>query len=155
MKHPQKKQPKPKKCKAKGCENTFTQFRSTDKACSKKCLMEMNAMKQAGRVNPKQPKPKQTFTSLKKRFDSRDKDGLLPHVKNYFEAHGYDKSSVIVCEACKVKAAVDIHHIIPRSKFGRKRKDEQDAADNLIALCRGCHDLAHKNKLPTLNSKNN
>lgn len=50
------------------------------------------------------------------------------------------------CEVCG-KTAVDIHHIIPRSKFGKKTKELQDDVSNLIALCRECHDKAHNNKL--------
>lgn len=42
---------------------------------------------------------------------------------------------------------MDIHHIIPRSKFGSKRKDEQDDIKNLMALCRKHHDEAHAEKL--------
>lgn len=67
---------------------------------------------------------------------------LAPHVKNYFEAFGYDKSSFIPCEWCGSKS-VEIHHVEPRSKFGSKRKDEQDAPGNCIALCRMCHNKAH------------
>jgi len=37
----------------------------------------------------------------------------------------------------------DIHHIEPRSSFGSKRKDEQDKIENLIGLCRECHNKAH------------
>lgn len=64
------------------------------------------------------------------------------HVKNYMEALGYDKCDTILCEACG-KVGVDIHHIEFRSSFGSKRKGEQDAIDNLICLCRSCHDEAH------------
>lgn len=39
--------------------------------------------------------------------------------------------------------AVDIHHIIPRSKFGSKMKDVQDHITNLIGICRVHHDEAH------------
>jgi 5-methylcytosine-specific restriction endonuclease McrA len=67
---------------------------------------------------------------------------MQEHVLNYFKAFGYDQSSFIPCEWCN-SASVEIHHIEPRSKFGSKRKDEQDAPDNLIALCRMCHDKAH------------
>lgn len=54
---------------------------------------------------------------------------------------------VIMCEYCKSGVARDIHHIIPRSKFGSKRKEEQDHVTNLIGLCRPCHDDAHANKI--------
>ncbi len=58
------------------------------------------------------------------------------------EAIGFDESDFIPCEVCKTQA-VDIHHVIPRSKFGSKRKAIQDQANNLIALCRKHHDEAH------------
>jgi hypothetical protein len=64
------------------------------------------------------------------------------HVKNYFKAFGYTVGDFIPCEACG-KESVDIHHIEPRSKYGSKKKMEQDAPGNLIALCRECHDKAH------------
>jgi cytochrome c553 len=67
---------------------------------------------------------------------------LAPHVANYFQAFGYDKSSFIPCEWCGAKS-VEIHHVEPRSKFGSKNKAEQDAASNCIALCRSCHNDAH------------
>jgi 5-methylcytosine-specific restriction endonuclease McrA len=44
-----------------------------------------------------------------------------------------------VCRA----VSFEIPHIIPRSKFGSKRKHEQDSIENLIALCRPCHEKAH------------
>jgi 5-methylcytosine-specific restriction endonuclease McrA len=72
---------------------------------------------------------------------------LTPHVKIYFSHYGYCQEDNIVCENCGVRLAVDIHHIVPRSKFGKKRKDEQDKIENLIALCRQCHDKAHSNEL--------
>lgn len=67
---------------------------------------------------------------------------MQKHVKNYLAHHGLSGYEFIACETCGGKS-VEIHHIIPRSKFGSKRKDEQDAPDNLIALCRACHDRAH------------
>lgn len=69
---------------------------------------------------------------------------MQPHIKNYLKAFGYDESSFIKCEMpdCSQRS-VDIHHIVSRSKFGSKRKNERDAPDNLIALCRNHHDKAH------------
>ncbi len=52
----------------------------------------------------------------------------------------------IPCSVCN-QESVDLHHIEPRSKFGSKRKDEQDKVENLVALCRSCHDKAHANIL--------
>jgi len=48
------------------------------------------------------------------------------------------------CEYCHIYPVVDVHHIIYRSHFGKKRKHEQDQISNLIGLCRFCHDKAHK-----------
>lgn len=70
---------------------------------------------------------------------------MQKHIKNYLNHHGYSGFEFIPCEVCGGKA-VDIHHIIPRSKFGSKRKDEQDHHSNLIALCRLCHNKAHQDK---------
>lgn len=70
---------------------------------------------------------------------------MQKHVINYLNAHGYDESSFIPCKSCGGKS-VEIHHIVPRSKFGSKRKDEQDHPNNLVALCRKCHDKAHSDK---------
>lgn len=71
---------------------------------------------------------------------------MQPHIKNYLESISLSIADFIPCEVCGAKS-VDVHHIIPRSKFGKKRKDEQDAPANLIALCRGCHNQAHDNVL--------
>lgn len=71
---------------------------------------------------------------------------MQPHIKNYLKHFNYTTADVILCERCK-QVAVDIHHIIPRSKFGSKRKEEQDNVMNLIALCRDCHTDAHAEKI--------
>jgi 5-methylcytosine-specific restriction endonuclease McrA len=68
---------------------------------------------------------------------------MQPHVKAYFKHFGYDESSRFLCEHCHRAIANQIHHIEPRSKFGSKRKDEQDDVNNLIGLCYDCHDQAH------------
>jgi len=67
---------------------------------------------------------------------------MQPHIINYHKALGYIPGMWIACEVCYA-TSVDIHHIIPRSKFGSKRKAEQDHVTNLVALCRNCHNLAH------------
>ena len=63
---------------------------------------------------------------------------MQKHVKNYLQYFNYGIDDTIPCEICG-KKAVDIAHITPRSKFGSKRKDEQDHITNLCALCRDCH----------------
>ncbi|ASK29689.1 HNH endonuclease [Chryseobacterium sp. T16E-39] len=70
---------------------------------------------------------------------------MQKHTKNYLQFFKPHDEQNIPCEVC-ANRAVDIHHIIPRSKFGKKRKEEQDHVENLIALCRVCHDMAHDEK---------
>jgi len=61
---------------------------------------------------------------------------MRPHVKNYLKSTGHTIADVIYCELCG-NPAVDIHHIIYKSQGGT------DDVENLIALCRHCHDNAH------------
>jgi len=65
------------------------------------------------------------------------------HTFNYYTKFNYTQGDVILCEVCNA-VAVDIHHVIPRSKFGSKRKHEQDHWSNLIALCHHCHTISHQ-----------
>lgn len=59
------------------------------------------------------------------------------HTKVYFKFFDYDQSSFIPCEVCQAQA-VDIHHIDARGIGGSK---EKDVIENLMALCRDCHNL--------------
>lgn len=98
--------------------------------------------------NP-QPKPEPVPKKAKKPLKrAKVKAKILKngHTDNYYQYFGYAKGDFIPCEVCQVEA-VDIHHIEPRSRFGSKMKGtepgEQDHIENLIALCRKCHDKAH------------
>jgi 5-methylcytosine-specific restriction endonuclease McrA len=51
----------------------------------------------------------------------------------------YGETDFIPCEACG-RPAVDIHHI-------HGRGEGKDVIENLIALCRKCHDMCHAEKL--------
>jgi len=60
------------------------------------------------------------------------------HVKVYYEYFGYDSCDIIECEnphCCR--EAVDIHHIDARGMGGSKCADN---IENLMALCRACHE---------------
>jgi hypothetical protein len=64
------------------------------------------------------------------------------HVKmylDYYNLHG----EFIPCKVCN-NESVDIHHISPKGMGGTAGKD---VIGNLIALCRKCHEEAHKSKL--------
>jgi 5-methylcytosine-specific restriction endonuclease McrA len=67
---------------------------------------------------------------------------MKTHVSNYFQAFGYEVHSWIACEICG-RTGQDIHHIEPRSKFGSKNREDMDKIENLVCLCRKCHDDAH------------
>ena len=58
----------------------------------------------------------------------------------YFKHYSYVKEDIILCEVCNA-VAVDIHHIKYKSRGGG------DDIENLIALCRSCHNKAHDEKL--------
>jgi 5-methylcytosine-specific restriction endonuclease McrA len=57
------------------------------------------------------------------------------HTKVYLKAMGYDTTDFIPCEICQAKA-VDIHHIEARGMGGSK---QADTIENLMAVCRQCH----------------
>lgn len=60
------------------------------------------------------------------------------YTKIYLEYFGYGEEDIILCEVCEARKATDIHHIHCRGMGGSKLRDN---VDNLMALCRGCHDL--------------
>lgn len=62
---------------------------------------------------------------------------MKPYTKTYLQYFGYSGADFIPCEVCGSEA-VDIHHLTPRSL----RKDLINKIDNLMALCRSCHDRA-------------
>lgn len=61
---------------------------------------------------------------------------MKKHTRIYFDHFGYGDDSFIPCEICGARA-VDIHHIVRRGMGGSKTKDE---IQNLMALCRKCHE---------------
>jgi 5-methylcytosine-specific restriction endonuclease McrA len=61
---------------------------------------------------------------------------MKKHTKIYMEYFGYTIADFIPCEVCGSQA-VDIHHIKARGMGGSKLADR---IENLMALCRRCHD---------------
>jgi len=59
--------------------------------------------------------------------------------KNY---HNIADQDIILCWVCN-RVGVDIHHIETKGMGGTN----QDRIENLIALCRDCHNKAHSNEL--------
>jgi len=61
---------------------------------------------------------------------------MQKHTVVYLEAFNLDESDFVPCEVCSSRA-VDIHHIISRGMGGSKLRND---IENLMALCRECHD---------------
>jgi len=61
---------------------------------------------------------------------------MQKHTKIYLKHFKYGDQDFIPCENCG-KAAVDVHHLIYKSHGGT------DTIENLMALCRTCHDRVH------------
>ena len=55
----------------------------------------------------------------------------------------YGEQDFVMCEMCQQDRAVDIHHLTKQSKFGNKK--EKDYIENLMGLCRDCHNKAESN----------
>ena len=64
---------------------------------------------------------------------------MQKHTRIYMKYFDYGEQDFIPCEACG-REAVDIHHIHGRGK-------DKDIIENLMALCRRCHEKAHQEKL--------
>jgi len=64
---------------------------------------------------------------------------MKAYTKNYLKFFGYTTADFIACELCGAKA-VDIHHIRARGMGGTKERFINQV-ENLMALCRECHDL--------------
>lgn len=63
---------------------------------------------------------------------------MKPHTKIYMDFFGYSEEDFIPCEVCSQRA-VDIHHLKSRGMGGDPKK-KKDVIENLMALCRKCHE---------------
>ena len=68
---------------------------------------------------------------------------MKKHVKIYRDYFKYHIAEFVGCEVCG-KPATDIHHVDNKGMGGSKTKDY---IENLIALCRSCHNKAHANEI--------
>lgn len=83
---------------------------------------------------------------------------MKPYIKNYLNYFHLIPGDFIACEVCQAPG-VDFHHVIYRSHFGKKEQEKCDSVENIIALCRDCHNKAHdeilsKEKLQEIHNKN-
>ena len=70
---------------------------------------------------------------------------MLKHIKVYLTYYDIGEQDVISCENCPHSGRIDrggfdIHHINGRGKG-------KDVIENLMCLCRKCHDKANTNEL--------
>jgi 5-methylcytosine-specific restriction endonuclease McrA len=66
---------------------------------------------------------------------------MQKHTKNYCKFFNVGEQDKIPCEMMCGNIADDLHHINYRSHLGG------DEVDNIIALCRNCHNLAHNGSI--------
>lgn len=69
---------------------------------------------------------------------------MVNHVKIYLDYFDLGEQDLICCEVCLKQSRVDgsgmdIHHVKGRGKG-------KDVIENLMCLCRRCHDEAHASK---------
>ena len=67
---------------------------------------------------------------------------MKKYKKVYLDYYGLTPEDFIPCEGCG-STAVDIHHIHPKGMGGSKTKDY---IENLVAVCRECHNKCHDSK---------
>ena len=64
---------------------------------------------------------------------------MQKHTKVYFKKLGFGDQDLPLCENCGSKSN-DIHHLTFKSLGGKNN------IENLMALCRKCHNEAHSNR---------
>lgn len=64
---------------------------------------------------------------------------MVAYKKTYIDFFGYVQQDFIPCENCG-SGAVDVHHITFKSQGGGNN------IENLIGVCRSCHNKAHNSK---------
>ena len=67
------------------------------------------------------------------------------HTKVYMQFFDYGEQDFVMCEFCQNDRAVDIHHLTKQSKFVSKK--EKDYIENLMGLCRDCHNKAESDNM--------
>ena len=70
------------------------------------------------------------------------------HVKVYALHVCLGEQDAPMCEHCRARPMVDVHHVRPRGMGGSKRRDD---IANLVGLCRPCHSAAEA--LPEVNAQ--
>lgn len=64
----------------------------------------------------------------------------MSYITNYMKHYNIGEQDIVLCKAKSEEClgvAVDLHHIVFKSQGGK------DNVENLIPICRNCHNLAH------------
>ena len=75
---------------------------------------------------------------------------MVKHKKIFMEFFCLSPDEHVPCEFCHKAAAVDVHHCEMKGMGGNPSGDK-DVIENLLGVCRACHDLLHSD--PVDNSK--
>lgn len=59
------------------------------------------------------------------------------------------------CQYCGGNYQLEVHHIVYRSNFGKKRVADQELDSNKITLCKKHHEAAHEKRLIIVYLKSN
>ncbi|MHA1795821.1 MAG: HNH endonuclease [Promethearchaeota archaeon] len=65
---------------------------------------------------------------------------MQKHTKIWMDFFDKTTDEIVLCENCRSKAT-EIHHIDSKGMGGTSLN--KDYIENLIALCRSCHEMAH------------
>lgn len=136
---------KGKPCNADGCNNPrwsagfcsyHQNLRTDEKYKRSQELSRQNLNKGSSFTKSSSPPRKKKPSKILRNYR---KSGKSDYKQVYFDYFGYDYGEFIPCEVCGAEA-VDIHHIEARGMGGDPTKSK-DTIDNLMAVCRNCHEI--------------
>lgn len=147
---------KEKTCQDEDCNNTFFQYKSTDKYCSYSC--QAKHTRPLKRTELKRTPLKRTpFKLSQKSIEKMKAKAKMPPKKTKFQIEfekqaKKNKDRIIKedghlnCEKCSTTSSIQFstHHIVFRSEA--PKHPELNNLRNLIYLCYECHESFHKKK---------
>ena len=137
-------QPKPVKMEidrtkgnCKNCGKEFELFRSYRNICSYACGLEYDGKVPKEKIKPIKKKPKKIKTYTSRRPYTNKANAIIEDMIN---RDGYAH-----CQKCgSSDMKLDCHHIVYQSEMPKHKNLHH--LNNLIILCRDCHNLMHEVK---------
>jgi 5-methylcytosine-specific restriction endonuclease McrA len=65
---------------------------------------------------------------------------MQKHTRVFIKHYNIGEQDIFMCQYCGQRQCVDVHHINGRGK-------EKDVIENLVGLCRDCHEKVHDGKI--------